>query len=84
VTLRLYSVYGPYEDPRRLIPTLISLGMRNQLPPLVSPDVARDFVAVEDVVDAFMLSAAAPGIERGATSTTWAPAFRRPFETPST
>lgn len=66
VTLRLYSVYGPYEDPRRLIPTLISLGMRNQLPPLVSPDVARDFVAVEDVVDAFMLSAADPGIERGA------------------
>jgi dolichol-phosphate mannosyltransferase len=65
VTLRLYSVYGAYEDPRRLIPTLISLGMRNQLPPLVSPDVARDFVAVEDVVDAFMLAVTDPGLERG-------------------
>ena len=25
VTVRLYSVYGPYEEPTRLIPTLISL-----------------------------------------------------------
>lgn len=66
ITLRLYSVYGPYEDPRRLIPTLISRGMRNQLPPLVGPDVARDFVSIDDVVEAFALAATEPGGERGA------------------
>jgi nucleoside-diphosphate-sugar epimerase len=29
VTLRLYSVYGPWEDPQRLIPTLIVRGLEN-------------------------------------------------------
>lgn len=57
-TLRLYSVYGPWEDPRRLMPTLVSLGRRGELPPLVDPDTARDFVHVEDVLDAFLLAAA--------------------------
>ena len=58
VTLRLYSVYGPYEDPRRLIPALVVRGLRGELPPLVDPDVARDFVCVQDVVRALLLAAA--------------------------
>ena len=57
VTLRLYSVYGPYEDPRRLIPALVVRGLRGELPPLVDPDVARDFVFVHDAVRAFLLAA---------------------------
>lgn len=56
-TLRLYSVYGPYEDPNRLIPTLIVKGLANSLPPLVDPDVARDLVYVDDVCTAFILAA---------------------------
>lgn len=56
-TLRLYTVYGPLEDPRRLLPRLLVHGMRGELPPLVSPDVAHDFVAVEEVVEAFLLAA---------------------------
>ncbi len=56
-TLRLYSVYGPFEEPTRLIPTLILDGFRNALPPLVNPTVARDFVYVDDVVDAYLLAA---------------------------
>ena len=63
VTLRLYSVYGPYEDPRRLVPTLLARGLQGELPPLVDPDVARDFVSVHDVVHAFLLAAA--GAEHG-------------------
>jgi nucleoside-diphosphate-sugar epimerase len=56
-TLRLYSVYGPYEEPTRLMPTLIREGLAGALPPLVNPDVARDYVYVEDVADAFVLAA---------------------------
>lgn len=66
VTLRLYSAYGPFEDPRRLIPTLLAHGLRGQLPPLVAPDTARDYVAVEDVADAFLAAAAHTGHPPGA------------------
>jgi UDP-glucose 4-epimerase len=59
-TLRLSSVYGPWEDPRRLIPTLIAHGLRGQLPPLVGPDIARDFVHAQDVCDAFIAVAEHP------------------------
>ncbi|MEP6801146.1 MAG: SDR family NAD(P)-dependent oxidoreductase [Acidobacteriota bacterium] len=56
-TLRLYSVYGPYEDPGRFLPTLIRSGLEGRLPPLVAPDVARDYVSVEDVCLAYRLAA---------------------------
>jgi dolichol-phosphate mannosyltransferase len=56
-TLRLYSVYGPFEDPRRLMPTLVASALEGRLPPLVGPAVARDFVHVEDVVDAYLAAA---------------------------
>ena len=56
-TLRLYSVFGPYEDPGRLLPTLIMHGLQGELPPLADPSVARDFVYVDDVVEAYLLAA---------------------------
>lgn len=65
-TLRLYSVFGPWEDPNRLMPTLIARGLEGKLPPLVDPSVARDYVYVDDVVDAYLLSAATSGQEPGA------------------
>jgi dolichol-phosphate mannosyltransferase len=65
-TLRLYSVYGPYEEPSRLIPTLIAHGLAGRLPPLASPDIARDFVYTDDVVRAYLLAAERTGGERGA------------------
>jgi nucleoside-diphosphate-sugar epimerase len=65
-TLRLYSVYGPFEDARRLMPTLIMRGFKGELPPLVDPKVARDFIYVDDVVEACLHAARLPGKEWGA------------------
>jgi nucleoside-diphosphate-sugar epimerase len=65
-TLRLYSVFGLYEDPRRLIPTLITKGLSGKLPVLVDPDIARDYVYVDDVIDAYLLAASTPSAEPGA------------------
>jgi len=65
-TLRLYSVYGPYEEPSRLVPTLITRGLRGEFPPLVDPETARDFVYVDDVVEAYLLAASRPEQEPGA------------------
>ena len=56
-TLRLYSVFGPYEDPGRLLPVLIMRGLSGEWPPLADPEVARDFVYVDDVVEACLLAA---------------------------
>jgi len=62
-TLRLYSAYGPWEEPRRLMPALVAAALERRLPPLADPAIARDFVYVEDVCDAFLLAAerAEPG-----------------------
>jgi nucleoside-diphosphate-sugar epimerase len=57
-TLRLYSVFGAYEDPNRLMPTLINRGFKGEFPPLVSPETARDYIYIDDVLDAFLLAAA--------------------------
>ncbi len=53
-TLRLYSVYGPWEEPRRFIPQLVARGLEGRLPPLANPETARDYVYVDDVCDAFL------------------------------
>jgi len=63
VTLRLYSIYGPWEDPGRLVPALVREAANQRLPPLVGPRTARDFVYVEDCCDALLRAAqrGAPG-----------------------
>lgn len=66
VTLRLYSVYGPWEDDRRFVPALVRAGLQGELPPLVQPDVAHDYVYVDDVVDALLAAADAERSVAGA------------------
>jgi dolichol-phosphate mannosyltransferase len=63
VTLRLYSIYGPWEDPGRLIPALTREAAHGRLPPLVGPETARDFVYVDDCCEAMLRAAQrnAPG-----------------------
>lgn len=51
-TLRLFSVYGPYEEPSRLAPAVVEACLERRDLDLVSPDTARDFIYIDDVVDA--------------------------------
>ena len=52
--LRLFSVYGPYEDASRLVPALIRSGLQGKFPPLVDGAISRDFVYVDDVCEAYI------------------------------
>ena len=52
--VRLYSIYGPLEDPTRLVPALIRNGINRKLPEFASQDVTRDFVYIDDAVDALI------------------------------
>jgi nucleoside-diphosphate-sugar epimerase len=54
VTLRPFSVYGPYEEPSRLIPTLIISLLKGKKMNLVSPLVARDYIYIEDMISAYL------------------------------
>ena len=64
-TLRLYSVYGPFEEPRRFIPTLLVNALHKRLPCLVDPETARDFIFVDDFVDACLRVAGSERIGPG-------------------
>ena len=59
VNLRLYSIYGPMEDPARLVPTLIINALQGKLPPFVDPRISRDFVYVDAASEAFIDAALA-------------------------
>jgi nucleoside-diphosphate-sugar epimerase len=54
VTFRLFSVYGPWEEPTRLVPTLIRRARAGLPLEMVAPETARDFVYVEDVLRALL------------------------------
>ena len=55
--LRLYSVYGPWEERDRLVATLVRLGLQGKYPPLVNPDISRDFIYIDDCTRAFVKAA---------------------------
>lgn len=54
LNLRLYSIYGDWEEPDRLIPKVVESARQGRLPSLVSPDISRDFVFITDCVEAFL------------------------------
>lgn len=59
IQLRLYSVYGPWEEPSRLIPKLVECGTQGRFPPLVGEQISRDFIFVDDALRAFVKTALA-------------------------
>ena len=52
VTLRLFSVFGPFEEPGRLIFDIITAAIKGKTIELSSPFPRRDFVYVSDVIQA--------------------------------
>lgn len=54
VTIRPFSVYGPYEEPKRFVPTLMKALMFNEQMNLVAPETARDQIYIDDMVDAYL------------------------------
>jgi nucleoside-diphosphate-sugar epimerase len=56
VTYRVFSAYWPYEDKKRLLPTLLDAFIHNISPQLSSPYSVRDFIYIWDIVSAFMES----------------------------
>ena len=55
ITLRLFSVFGYYEEKHRLIPYLLYSSIKDQKALLSNKKNVRDFVFVEDVCRAFSL-----------------------------
>lgn len=53
-TFRLYSVYGPLEEASRLIPKLLREVQQGKFPPLVNPQISRDFVYIDDICQAYL------------------------------
>jgi nucleoside-diphosphate-sugar epimerase len=60
VALRPFSVYGPWEQPGRLVPTLLRAALGDGRVDLTGPGVRRDLVYVEDVVEACLMALEAP------------------------
>jgi len=53
-TLRLYSVYGYFEEPSRLMARVCAYGLLGRYPPMARPDIVRDYVWIEDVIRAYL------------------------------
>jgi nucleoside-diphosphate-sugar epimerase len=53
VTLRLFSPYGPFEEGKRLVSSVISSCINRKPVNLSSPKPVRDFVYIKDVLHAY-------------------------------
>lgn len=54
VMLRLFNVYGPGQSEAYVVARMLAAMRRGETPTLGSPDPVRDFVHVDDVVDAML------------------------------
>ena len=54
VTLRIFSPYGPWDDPQRLIPYVIAALHNGNVPALSNPASVRDYIFIDDVIDAYL------------------------------
>lgn len=63
VTLRIFSAYGPWEGPGRIVPAAVRAALSGADLPLTKAGIRRDFVYVADVVEAVLRALTAGGIE---------------------
>lgn len=56
VTLRPFTVYGPGEDSRRFISTVIRQCLRGENPKLPKSKIIRDYIFIDDVIEAYLLA----------------------------
>jgi nucleoside-diphosphate-sugar epimerase len=57
VVIRLFSTYGSLDNPRRLVPKVIASALTNAPIGLSRPDIARDWIHVDDVVALYLAAA---------------------------
>lgn len=65
VVLRAFQVYGPGDHPGRFVPTAVRAARAGAFLPLTAPGRRRDWVYVDDVVDACLRAAAADRLPSG-------------------
>ena len=53
VTLRLFSPFGSWDDPKRLVPYVIKSFLRGEQPKLTTPQSVRDYVFIDDILAAY-------------------------------
>jgi nucleoside-diphosphate-sugar epimerase len=63
VTVRIFSVYGPWESPSRLVPYVMDCCRRGEPPRVSAGTQLRDFIHVDDVISLLRTGAELP--ERG-------------------
>ncbi|NQT83244.1 NAD-dependent epimerase/dehydratase family protein [bacterium] len=60
VNLRLFTVYGPRQPARSLVPSVILSGLKEQELPMSGGEQIRDFIFIDDVVAGYLLAAENP------------------------
>jgi len=60
VTLRFFSVYGPFEGPTRLVPIVVRNALKGIDVPISDPSIGRDFIFIDDAVEACLKAARSP------------------------
>ena len=63
--LRAFQVYGPGDHPARLVPSALRAARSGEVLPLTGPGMRRDWVYVDDVVEACMRAALADNLPAG-------------------
>jgi nucleoside-diphosphate-sugar epimerase len=63
--LRAFQVYGPGDHPGRLVPTVLRAARTGEVVPLTAPGMRRDWIHVDDVVEACVRAALADELPAG-------------------
>ena len=59
VTVRIFSAYGPWEEPARLVPYVMGCCLRGETPKVTAGRQPRDFIYVDDVIRLLQIAAGA-------------------------